>query len=58
MKDVGRDRREDDDREDGTNDEDRKGASDDPKNSTTLAHKPVVPIDSPVAAHDDLDTAE
>ncbi|MCJ1416181.1 hypothetical protein MMC32_002516 [Xylographa parallela] len=40
MKDV-RDRRDDDDRENGTNGEDRK-----------------VPMDSPIPAHDELDTAE
>ncbi|KAA6413370.1 MAG: pre-mrna splicing factor [Lasallia pustulata] len=40
MKDV-RDRHEDDDRENGTNGEDRKG-----------------PMDSPIPAHDELDTAE
>ena len=58
MKDAPRDRREEDDRENGANGEDRKGVSDDLKNPMILAHRPSVSMDSPVPAHDDLDTAE
>lgn len=58
MKDV-RDRHEDDDRENGTNGEDRKGKS---FGRVTLArasaHPFLGPMDSPIPAHDELDTAE
>lgn len=58
MKDV-RDRHEDDERENGTNGEDRKG-----KGSVRVtlarvsAHWFLAPMDSPIPAHDELDTAE
>ena len=58
MKDVKHERPDDDDRENGANGEDRKGASVDLKNPMVLAHRPSVSMDSPVPAHDDLDTAE
>ena len=57
MKDV-RDRRDDDDRENGTNGDDRKGTM------RTINLMPFslltfsAPIDSPIPAHDELDTAE
>ena len=58
MKDV-RDRRSDDDRENGTNGDDRKGITG-PSTAKYLvmADRPIVPIDSTIPAHDELDTAE
>lgn len=58
MKDV-RDRHEDDDRENGTNGEDRKGRSFVHLTlGTASAHCCPGPMDSPIPAHDELDTAE
>ena len=58
MKDV-RDRHEDDDRENGTNGEDRKGKSSVHVTlGTASAHCSLGPMDSPIPAHDELDTAE
>ena len=58
MKDV-RDRREDDDRENGTNGEDRKGKSFTLISlATASAHCSLIAMDSPIPAHDELDTAE
>ena len=58
MKDV-RDRHEDDDRENGTNGEDRKGrVLVRITMATASAHCSLAPMDSPIPAHDELDTAE
>ncbi|KAL8765425.1 MAG: hypothetical protein Q9209_007493 [Squamulea sp. 1 TL-2023] len=59
MKDV-RDRRDDeDDRENGANGDDRKGVSSLSKLWKLYANaSPSVSMDSPIPAHDDLDTAE
>ena len=57
MKDV-RDRREDDDRENGTNGDDRKGTIDTINIIFFFTYNISAPIDSPIPAHDELDTAE
>ncbi len=61
MKDVDRRRDVDDDRENGTNGDDRKGSSIQHESGKPLAKKfsgILVEMGSPVPAHDELDTAE
>ena len=57
MKDV-RDRRDDDDRENGTNGDDRKGMTESCQLVSQVADVILVTMDSPIPAHDELDTAE
>ena len=60
MKDVDR-RRDDEDQENGTNGEDRKGSFIKSRPDMTSADQlssPLVEMGSPVPAHDELDTAE
>lgn len=59
MKDV-RDRRDDDDRENGTNGEDHKGKIRRHHSSTRFTDSYLLEdsMESPVPAHDELDTAE
>lgn len=61
MKDVDRRRDVDDDRENGTNGDDRKGSSVQHEAGRPLAKKfseLSVEMGSPIPAHDELDTAE
>ena len=57
MKDI-RDRRDDEDRENGTNGDDRKGSLIPDGEGKPVAEFDKVPLDSPIPAHDELDTAE
>lgn len=57
MKDV-RDRRDDDDREDHTNGDERKGRQNIRRELNDMLTTTKVDIGSPVPAHDELDTAE
>lgn len=58
MKDVDRRRDVDDDRENGTNGDDRKGSLTQGKPLTEQFSSLSVDMGSPVPAHDELDTAE
>ena len=61
MKDMDRSRDLDDDRENGTNGDDRKGkplALDISETRLSISLQPTVDMGAPALAHDELDTAE